>query len=303
MTKIAIVILNYNGEHFLRQLLPSVVSNSPEAEVIVADNASTDGSIAFLKQEMPDIRIIEMDKNYGFAEGYNQALRHVEAEYYVLLNSDVEVTPHWLVPLVDYMERHPQVAACQPKIRSFHHREQFEYAGAAGGFIDALGYPFCRGRIFGTLENDESQYDTIEEVFWATGACLMIRSHLYHQLGGLDSGFFAHMEEIDLCWRVKARGYKIVCIPQSFVFHVGGGTLSAESPHKTYLNFRNNLLMIYKNRVHHCHGVIACRYLLDGVAALQMLLQGKPKNVKAVWQAHRDFRKMKPSYTAKRKEN
>lgn len=303
MPKVAIVILNFNGEKFLRDLLPNVVANSPEGEVIVADNGSSDGSIAFMKNEMPHVRLIEFTENYGFAEGYNRALRLVEAEYYILLNSDVEVTPGWLRPLISYMDAHPETAACQPKLMAFHQRDSFEYAGACGGFIDALGYPFCRGRIFGTVEKDEKQYDSVMEVFWATGACLMVRSHLYHEIGGLDGEFFAHMEEIDMCWRMKARGHSIVCVPESMVFHVGGGTLSAESPRKTYLNFRNNMLMLYKNQFDHYGCRFVVRMLLDYVAALQMLVQGKPKNARAVFKARRDFWKMKKAFAEKRRTN
>lgn len=303
MPKVAIVILNFNGEKFLRELLPNVVANSPEGEVVVADNGSSDGSIAFMKNEMPHVRLIEFTENYGFAEGYNRALRLVEAEYYILLNSDVEVTEGWLRPLIAYMDAHPQTAACQPKLIAFHQRDSFEYAGACGGFIDMLGYPFCRGRIFGTVEKDENQYDSVMEVFWATGACLMVRSRLYHEIGGLDGEFFAHMEEIDMCWRMKARGHSIVCVPQSKVFHVGGGTLSAESPRKTYLNFRNNMLMLYKNQFNHYGCRFVVRMLLDYVAALQMLVQRKPKNCQAVFKARCDFWKMKKSFAEKRNAN
>lgn len=303
MTKVAIVILNFNGERYLRELLPNMVSNSPEGEVIVADNGSTDGSMDYLRNEMPHVRTIAMPKNYGFAEGYNQALKQVEAEYYILLNSDVEVTEGWLKPLISFMDSHPGTAACQPKLLAYHQREMFEYAGAAGGYIDRLGYPFCRGRIFGSIEKDNAQYNEPREIFWATGACLMVRSHLYHELGGLDGRFFAHMEEIDFCWRIKAQGHSIVCLPQSTVFHIGGGTLSAESPRKTYLNFRNNKLMLYKNVMRH-YGLIAfLRFFLDLVAAMQMLLQGKPKNAKAVLEAQRDFWKMKSDFRSCREEN
>ncbi len=303
MTKVAVVILNFNGEKFLRELLPGVVANSPEGEVIVADNGSTDGSIPFMKNEMPSVRLIEFKENYGFAEGYNQALKQVEAEYYILLNSDVEVTAGWLNPLVAYMDAHPETAACQPKLLAFHQRDSFEYAGACGGYLDSLGYPFCRGRIFGTVEQDLAQYDSVQEVFWATGACLMIRSQRYHEIGGLDGEFFAHMEEIDMCWRLKARGHSIVCIPESKVYHVGGGTLAAESPRKTYLNFRNNMLMIYKNQFEHYRLRFVVRMALDYVAALQMLVQGKRENSKAVFKARRDFWKMKQSFKDKRQQN
>ena len=249
MKKISIVILNWNGEEMLRAFLPSVLvcSSGRDVEVCVADNGSTDASCAMLEEEFPIVRLIRLDENYGFAEGYNRALSQIDAEYVILLNSDVEVTPDWLQPLTEFMDNHPEVAACQPKIMSYKKRDTFEYAGAAGGFIDKLGYPFCRGRIFDVVEKDEGQYDTPLPVFWATGAALMIRLDVYKQVGGLDGRFFAHMEEIDLCWRLRSRGYGIYCIPQSEVYHVGGATLKKENPRKTFLNFRNNLLMLYKN--------------------------------------------------------
>ena len=241
--------MNWNGCEMLRSFLPSVVrcSDTEGTEIYVADNGSTDASVEMLRQEFPSVHLIILDKNRGFAEGYNLALQQVSAEYVVLLNSDVEVTGHWLAPLVDYMDAHPEVAACQPKIRSWRYKERFEYAGAAGGFIDRYGYPFCRGRIMGVVEEDNGQYDTVVPVFWATGAALFIRLKDYQDAGGLDGRFFAHMEEIDLCWRLRARGRMLVCVPQSTVYHVGGATLKKENPHKTFLNFRNNLVMLYKN--------------------------------------------------------
>ena len=249
MKKISHVILNWNGSEMLRTFLPSVVefSQQDEVEICVADNGSTDDSVEVVRREFPQVRLIELASNYGFADGYNRALQQVDAEYVVLLNSDVEVTPHWLVPLMKYMDHHPEVAACQPKIRSYRQRGMFEYAGAAGGYIDRYGYPFCRGRILDKVEKDGGQYDSVESVFWATGAALFIRLKDYREAGGLDGRFFAHMEEIDLCWRLRARGRGIVCIPQSEVYHVGGATLAKENPRKTFLNFRNNLLMLYKN--------------------------------------------------------
>ena len=249
MMKVSVVILNWNGCDMLRTFLPSVVrcSKSGQVEVCVADNGSTDASVEMLREEFPCVRIIVLDQNHGFADGYNLALQQVEAEYVVLLNSDVEVTEHWLEPMISYLDAHPEVAACQPKIRSQRQKEYFEYAGAAGGFIDKYGYPFCRGRVMEVVEKDEGQYDTILPVFWATGAALFIRLADYREAGGLDGRFFAHMEEIDLCWRLRSRGRKIVCIPQSTVYHVGGATLKKENPRKTFLNFRNNLVMLYKN--------------------------------------------------------
>ena len=247
MKRIAVVILNYNGAEMLRRFLPNVLENSPEANVYVADNGSTDNSVETMKREFPQVPLILFDKNHGFAEGYNLAIGKVEEEYALLLNSDVKVSPRWLQPLIDYMDANADVAACQPKILSYRNMSYFEYAGAAGGFMDKLGYPYCRGRIFGTVEKDEGQYNSISDVFWATGAALMVRREIYIDNGGLDSRFFAHMEEIDFCWRLRSRGMRIVCIPQSYVFHIGGATLKTTNPKKVYLNFRNNLLMLYKN--------------------------------------------------------
>ena len=247
MKRIAVVILNYNGAEMLRRFLPNVLENSPEANVYVADNGSTDNSVETMKREFPQVPLILFDKNHGFAEGYNLAIGKVEEEYALLLNSDVKVSPRWLQPLIDYMDANADVAACQPKILSYRNMSYFEYAGAAGGFMDKWGYPYCRGRIFGTVEKDEGQYNSISDVFWATGAALMVRREIYIDNGGLDSRFFAHMEEIDFCWRLRSRGMRIVCIPQSYVFHIGGATLKTTNPKKVYLNFRNNLLMLYKN--------------------------------------------------------
>ena len=246
--KVAVVILNWNGKSFLEKFLPSVFAcNSSYAEIIVADNASTDDSVSFLKSKYPQIKIIQNSSNGGFAKGYNDALKLVEAEYYVLLNSDVEVTPNWIDSVIQLMDTDKSIAACQPKIRAFDDKKSFEYAGAGGGFIDKYGYPFCRGRILDTLEEDKGQYNDVREVFWATGACLFVRSECYHKVNGFDEDFFAHMEEIDLCWRLKNLGYKIMYSPNSTVFHVGGGTLNKTSPKKTYLNFRNNLILLCKN--------------------------------------------------------
>ena len=257
-----------------------------------------------LRQEFPDVHLIILKENLGFAEGYNLALQQVSAEYVVLLNSDVEVTGHWLAPLVSYMDAHPEVAACQPKIRSWRQKELFEYAGAAGGFIDRYGYPFCRGRIMSAVEKDNGQYDTVVPVFWATGAALFIRRKDYLDAGGLDGRFFAHMEEIDLCWRLRARGRMLVCVPQSTVYHVGGATLKKENPHKTFLNFRNNLVMLYKNLPQEELGsVMRVRAVLDYVAALSFLLKGQFPNMWAVLRARRAFHLLRPSFADARKEN
>lgn len=306
MTKIAVVILNWNGRKWLEQFLPSVVcySTGDDVEIVVADNASTDDSIEFLVENYPDITHVILDQNYGYADGYNRALRQIEAEYFVLLNSDVEVTENWITPIIEYLDQNPDVVAAQPKILAQHTKEKFEYAGAAGGFIDRLGYPFCRGRIFTTLEADKGQYDDVVDVFWASGACMFIRSKDYFEVGGLDASFFAHMEEIDLCWRLNIRGRRIVCIPQSTVFHFGGGTLTEESPRKTFLNFRNNLLMLYKNMPdNNLRKVLFQRRLLDYLAAFQMLLSGKSKNAKAVLAARKEFKKIKSNYTKQRIDN
>ena len=292
MKKVAVVILNYNGKKFLEEFLPNVIANTNAdmADVIVADNASTDGSKEFMREHFPAIRLIDNGSNGGFATGYNLALRQIEAEYFVLLNSDIEVTPGWIEPVVELMDAHPEIAACQPKILSYCERNKFEYAGAAGGFIDRYGYPFCRGRVFQTLEEDRGQYDDVCEVFWATGACLFVRADLYLKHGGLDDSFFAHMEEIDFCWRMKNLGYKIFCCPQSTVYHIGGGTLPKSSSRKTYLNFRNNLSLLYKNLPQsRVFWVISYRIVLDWVAAFKFLCGGGLKDFWAVARAHADF--------------
>ncbi len=297
--KIAVVILNWNGRKMLERYLSNVLTYSQEdATVVVADNASTDDSVEWLRQHHPDVPLIVLEKNWGFADGYNQALAHIEAEYYVLLNSDVEVTHHWLTPLVEFMDSHADVAACQPKLLAVHDHDSFEYAGACGGFIDRYGYPFCRGRIFDTVEQDNGQYDTAAEVLWATGACLMVRSNDYWEVGGLDGRFFAHNEEIDLCWRLRQRGRKVYCLPDSQVYHVGGGTLPKSNPHKTYLNFRNNLTMLYKNLPdNEWHKVSRVRLVLDYVAALKMLLlEHNVGEFKAVLRARRDFHRWKHDF-------
>ncbi|MCB9071743.1 MAG: glycosyltransferase family 2 protein [Prevotellaceae bacterium] len=300
---VAVVILNYNGEKLLEELLPKVIAYSPEAEVIVADNASTDGSVALMETTFRDTRLIKLPRNFGFAGGYNEALSKVKADYYVLLNSDVEVTENWLAPLISYMDAHPRTAACQPKIKSYYQRTHFEYAGACGGYIDKFGYPFCRGRILDTLEPDEGQYDTITDIFWATGACLFIRSEKYHKVGGLDERFFAHMEEIDLCWRLKARGNAIVCIPQSTVYHMGAQTLNKEHPRKTYLNFRNNWLMLYKNVPKHLGRILLVRLFLDWAALAHLLIQGKFSNAFAIIRAELSFMSKYHQFHYDRKNN
>ena len=247
MEKVAIVILNWNGCEMLRKYLPSVIQYSrEEATVYVADNASSDDSLEMLREHFPEVKLIVLEKNWGFAEGYNQSLKQIEAEYFLLLNSDIEVTHHWLTPMIEYLDSHQEVAACQPKLLSIFDRDCFEYAGASGGFLDRFGYPFCRGRIFETVESDNGQYDTPADILWATGAALMIRAKDYWQVGGLDARFFAHNEEIDLCWRLRIMGRRIVCLPDSQAYHVGGGTLPKGNPMKTFLNFRNNLTMLYK---------------------------------------------------------
>lgn len=290
----------------LRSFLPSVVrfSEVDGAVVYVADNGSTDASVAMLRREFPSVHLTLLEENHGFADGYNLALKQVEAEYVVLLNSDVEVTEHWLVPLAEYMDAYPETAACQPKIRSWRNKGQFEYAGAAGGFIDRYGYPFCRGRIMGVVEEDKGQYDTVIPIFWATGAALFIRLADYREAGGLDGRFFAHMEEIDLCWRLRARGRQLACIPQSVVFHVGGATLKKENPRKTFLNFRNNLVMLYKNLPQEdLASVMRVRAVLDYVAAFSFMLKGQLPNALAVFRARRAYHSLRTSLAASRKEN
>lgn len=300
--KTAIVILNWNGRHMLERFLPSVVENcGTNDEVIVADNGSTDDSLDFLHTHYPTLRIITLDRNYGFAEGYNRALAQVDAEYFVLLNDDVEVTPGWADKVVAIMDADPAIAAAQPKLMMFDQPDHFEYAGGAGGFIDKLGYPFCRGRIFSTIEQDNGQYDGTREVFWATGAAMFVRASVWKELGGLDGDFFAHMEEIDFCWRARNHGYRIVATSDSKVFHVGGGTLPKSSPFKTQLNFRNNLAMLYKNLPDsRMLRVLRLRILLDWIAALSFLAKGNVGEFRAVFKAHKEFRQWKPSLRTKR---
>ncbi|MCH2234330.1 MAG: glycosyltransferase family 2 protein [Crocinitomicaceae bacterium] len=283
---VAVVILNYNGRNYLEQFLPSVVANSGNARVIVADNCSTDDSVDFLKTNYPDLELIINSENGGFAKGYNEALKKVDAEYYVLLNSDIEVTPNWIDPCIAILESDPTIAACHPKVKAYHKQTHFEHAGATGGFLDQDYFPFCRGRIFEFAEEDEGQYDETREVFWATGACMFIRSKVFHELGGLDEAFFAHMEEIDLCWRIKKRGMKIFYVHGSEVFHVGGGTLSYDSPRKTYLNFRNSIFMIIKNHEGLLFFKLFKRLAIDGIAAWKFLLTGQAGSYIAVFKAH-----------------
>jgi GT2 family glycosyltransferase len=299
----AIVILNYNGEKFLRQFLPSVLAHSGDARVIVADNASTDSSLLVLKHEFPAVEVITFDQNYGFCGGYNRALKQISSDYYVLLNSDVEVSAGWLTPLIKLLDNDPSTAAVQPKILAWSQKDTFEYAGAGGGFLDALGYPFCRGRLFDVLEKDNGQYNDTREVFWASGACLVIRAGVYHTLGGLDEDFFAHMEEIDLCWRIHRVGQKVMYCGESTVFHVGAGTLSRSNPRKTYLNFRNGLALLFKNLpAFALLWKLPVRMLLDYVAALQFLLKGESQHARAVMRAHGHFMSALPSLSQKRRD-
>ncbi|WP_304062664.1 glycosyltransferase family 2 protein [Pedobacter glucosidilyticus] len=289
--KVAVVILNWNGEKHLANFLPSVFNSTyPNMEIIIGDNASTDNSLNFLKNNFPLVKVIINNKNYGFADGYNQVLKQIEADYFVLLNSDVEVTPNWIEPVIKMMEADDKIAIAQPKIRSYYNRDSFEYAGAAGGFIDTFAYPFCRGRLFETIEKDNGQYDDEIEIFWASGCALFIKANIWKEIGGLDEHFFAHMEEIDLCWRAKNIGYKVMYCGFSTVYHVGGGTLQAESPYKTYLNFRNNLYLIKKNEpLSRSIFLIPFRFCLDFLALIKFLVDKKADNAWAISKAHRHF--------------
>ena len=296
--KCSIIILNWNGADMLRQFLPSVITHTtlPECEIIVADNGSTDDSLSVLANEFASVRTIILDKNYGFAEGYNKAIEQIDSEYVVLLNSDVEVTKGWLQPLLTYMDTHPTIGAVQPKIHSWHKRNYFEHAGAAGGYLSILGYPYCRGRRFGKTEEDRGQYDTIlDNIEWTSGACMCVRTNIYKELGGLDAAFFAHMEEIDLCWRMRNKGWKLACVTDSIVYHLGGGSLHYDNPRKTYLNFRNNLLMIYKNTSFPWF-VLSIRFFLDYAAAMMYLFTGRAQSAKAVYEARRDYKQMRKKY-------
>mgnify|MGYP002519484870 CR=1 FL=1 len=304
MKQTAVVILNWNGRQHLEQFLPSVVEHTPAAaEIVVADNGSTDDSVAFLREHYPTIRIITLQKNYGFAEGYNRALEQVDAEYFVLLNSDVEVTAGWLEPLVATLTNNRSVAAVAPKLRSYGYRDRFEYAGAAGGYIDFLGYPFCRGRILSTVEQDRGQYDTARDVFWASGAAFCCRADLFRLLGGFDADFFAHMEEIDLCWRMQLAGWKVIVEPRSAVYHLGGGTLQTSSPRKIFFNHRNNLAMLYRCASPLQRAVVAIvRPVLDFAAAMSYALKGDKEGAKAVFAAWRDFIHWHHRLAAERRE-
>jgi len=306
MKKVAVAILNWNGRALMEEFLPSVIEHTPEdiADIFVVDNASTDDSITMLKQKFPFVKLILLDENYGFAEGYNKALKDIGSEYTVLLNSDVEVTSGWMDAPLKVLDADDSIAGAQPKILSQRRKEYFEYGGASGGYLDEYGYPFCRGRLLHIVEKDKGQYNNPVDILWATGACLFIRTKVYLKEGGLDSNFFAHQEEIDFCWRLRCRGYRLLCTPDSMVYHVGGGTLRTESPRKTYLNFRNNLLMLFKNlpddRIEH---VMRVRFWLDYIAASKFFLLGHFLNARAVYTARKDFFRMKKEYADVRKEN
>lgn len=301
MKKLGVIILNWNGVELLKQFIPaaSKYTVSEEADLIVADNGSEDDSVAWLKENHPEVKVIELGKNYGFAEGYNRAIAQTDYEFTVLLNSDVEVTEGWWQPLINLLEKDPKVAAVQPKIRSYKEKEKFEYAGAAGGYLDRLGYPYCRGRLFDSIETDRGQYDGDPvDVCWASGACLAVRTSVYTDLGGLDPKFFAHMEEIDLCCRMHAAGWRVCAVSDSHVFHVGGASLNQGNPQKTYLNFRNNLLLLHKNLPEKIgRRKIFLRRLADTLAWAMFLVKGDFPNARAILRAHRDFRRMRPAYT------
>ncbi len=291
---VAVVILNWNGRNHLETYLPSVVNNSSDATVYLADNGSTDNSIAFTKENFPSVKIITNKSNGGFAKGYNDALIELKEDYFVLLNSDVEVTPNWIPPVIEQLENKENVCIAQPKIKAYLNKDEFEYAGAAGGFIDFLGYPFCQGRIFDSIEKDTGQYDTSREIFWATGACMFIKSSVFKQLGGFDERYFAHMEEIDLCWRAKNMGYSVYYVAESTVYHLGGGTMKNTNPRKTFLNFRNSLMTLYKNdRSNYRMLKVFLRLLLDGPAFAKLLISSGPQHAFAILQAHFSFYRMK----------
>lgn len=300
---VAVVILNYNGKSFLKKFLPNVLHCSAPHLVVVADNGSKDDSVDYVKQNFPNVRIIENGGNFGYAGGYNLALKQIVADYYVLLNSDVEVTENWIEPAIKLMQVNPQIAVCQPKILDYQNRNFFEYAGASGGYIDRFAYPFCRGRLFNSLEEDHHQFDDVAEIFWATGACMFVNAKAFWQVGGLDEDYFAHMEEIDLCWRLKNFGYKIYVQPASHIYHVGGGTLNKLSKQKTFLNFRNNLTTLTKNHPpKNLFPKILFRLVLDGIAALKFLFDGQPKHFFAVLRAHFNYYTWLPKTLRKRKQ-
>lgn len=300
--KVSVVILNWNGKSFLKRFLPKVIEHLPSwATLVVADNGSTDQSIQYLKQAFPAIHTIELHENLGYAGGYNAALQQIGADYFILLNSDIEVAPGWIEPVINLMDGNPQIGACQPKILSYNQPEYFEYAGASGGFLDKYGYPFCRGRLFQSLEKDLGQYDDVRQVFWASGACLFVRAEIFHKLSGFDERFFAHMEEIDLCWRMNNSGYKVMVCPESVVYHVGGGTLPKSNPKKTFLNFRNNLWMLARNLPGGLlFNTLFVRTILDKAAAFKFLITGHPGDCLAVIRAHfelyRHFKEMRKSF-------
>jgi hypothetical protein len=304
MSKTAIVILNWNGLRYLKLFLGTVIKYSSDSETVVyvADNGSTDGSGEWIIENFSEVRLIKLDKNYGFAGGYNKALDQIDASYYVLLNSDIEVTEGWLKPLVKYMDENPGVASCQPKILSYHQKDEFEHAGAAGCFIDKYGYPFCRGRVISKVEKDTGQYDSCIDVFWSSGACMILKSEAWRKCGGFDADFFAHMEEIDLCWRFHKAGYRVSYLPDSVIYHIGGGTLPYKSPYKTYLNFRNSLFLLHKNLPDEkFSSILFIRKLLDGIAAVFFIVKGSPKSAMAVWRAHMDYYKSLDKLRGKRK--
>ncbi|MCT4582076.1 MAG: glycosyltransferase family 2 protein [Flavobacteriales bacterium] len=299
--KIIVAILNYNGKQWLEKFLPTVVSKSKEAEIVVIDNASTDDSITFLKQFFPKIQLVINKENHGFAGGYNEGLKSLEADYFILLNSDVEVTDNWIMPVIDALEQDQDIAAAQPKVLAYNNKSHFEHAGAAGGMMDQYGYPFCRGRIFNYTEQDQGQFDAPTEIFWATGACLFIRANVFKEQGGFDANYFAHMEEIDLCWRIKNSGKKILYLPNSTVYHVGGGTLDYMSPFKTYLNFRNSLYTLHKNYDGFLPLVIFIRLVLDGIAGIKFLFGGEFKNIWSIIKSHFHYYKHIPQLNKQRR--
>ncbi len=301
--KVAVVILNWNGKDLLERFLPSVVEFSEEATIYVADNASTDNSVSFISENFPTVKIIQNKVNGGYAKGYNDALKNLSEEIFVLLNSDVEVTENWLKPVLSEFDKDTSVVAAQPKILDYKNKKYFEYAGAAGGFIDKYGYPYCRGRIFDTLEKDEGQYNDVSEIFWASGACLFVKAEAFRNADGLDEDYFAHQEEIDLCWRLQSKGGKIIYVGTSKVFHLGGATLAALNPQKTFYNFRNSLLNLLKNvRGMNAFISIFIRMILDGAAAFQFIFQGKPKHFVAILRAHFSFYGLLPKFLQKRKK-
>ena len=310
MTSVSVVILNYNGRQYLEKFLPTVIQHSQKHEIIIADNNSVDGSVEFLKTNFPNIRLITINENYGFCGGYNRAIAQLNSDICVILNSDIQVTENWIEPIIELFEKDEKIAAIQPKLLDFNFRDKFEYAGGAGGFIDAYGYPFCRGRIFETIENDLGQYDDTREIFWASGACMFIRTKLFKLYGGFDEDFFAHMEEIDLCWRMKKCGYKVFYCGESVVYHVGGGTLAYKNPRKTYLNFRNSILVLIKNlSVLSLLWKLPFRWLVDYIAAIKFVLSGDMRDAMMILKAHmyvwRNFTKnfKKRKFIAKTREN